>query len=412
MNRTSSIGEWPYQPFALADDELIIAGRPISQIAEDLGSTPFYVYDGNVIDKAVQHVRSAMPDQIKLYYAVKANPMPDVLSYIKDRVDGFDIASSGELKTLLQVNANTSNISFAGPGKTDAELAAAIQSNVTISIESRNELARVAIIGEKTAHLPNVCMRINPNFTLKASGMKMAGGPQQFGVDEEQAPEILKDVGAMDLNFLGFHIYTGSQNLHADQIIRTQDAIFALAVDLSEFCQDPIRLLNIGGGFGIPYFSRDTVLDLDSVGDNLGKQMEQVQERLGRLDVILELGRYLVGEAGVYITRVIDKKVSRGQIFLITDGGMNHHLAASGNLGQVIRKNFPIVNALHVTEGLRETVNITGPLCTPLDLLGHQVEIAETQVGDLIAIMQSGAYGYSASPLTFLSHQPPMELLL
>lgn len=412
MSNTRNMETWPQHPFKLSRDELVIAGHPVHQIAKDIGSTPFYVYDSSVIEAAIQGIRSSMPVQIKVYYAVKANPMPDLLSHMKDQVDGFDIASAGELSALLQAGADPSTISFAGPGKTDAELLAAVNAGIMINVESENECRRIEQIGQQTGHRPDICLRINPNFSLKASGMKMGGGPQQFGVDEEQAPGLLKKIGHMDLSFNGLHIYTGSQNLHAAHIINGQNAIFQLAESLAQHCPEEIRSFNIGGGFGIPYFTQDRALDIDAVGRNLSQLIDQYSEQLGHPEIIIELGRYLVGEAGVYVTRVVDKKVSRGEIFLITDGGMHHHLAASGNLGQFIRKNFPIVNPGHVLTGERETVNITGPLCTPLDLLGHRVELAKTEVGDLIAILQSGAYGLTASPIQFLSHQPPGELFL
>ena len=242
--------------------------------------------------------------------------------------------------------------------------------------------------------------------------MKMAGGAKPFGIDAEMVPGVLAGIGALGLHFRGFHIFSGSQNLRPDSLIEAQTASFELAYRLSESAPGPVELLNIGGGFGIPYFPGEQRLDLSTVSDNLAGRLAECRERLGGAEVVIELGRYLVGEAGVYVTRVIDKKVSRGQTYLVCDGGLHHHLAASGNFGQVIRKNYPVVTAHRVNEGPRENVSVVGPLCTPLDLLADKMDLGAAEAGDLIVVLQSGAYGYTASPHHFLSHPAPVEVLV
>jgi diaminopimelate decarboxylase len=242
--------------------------------------------------------------------------------------------------------------------------------------------------------------------------MKMGGGPKQFGVDSERVPELLTSIARLPLRFLGFHIFSGSQNLRAESIIEAQQKAVALAARLAAEAPAPVRILNIGGGFGIPYFPGERPLDLATIGENLRQVMVEARATMPEADLILELGRYLVGEAGLYVCRVLDKKVSRGQVFLVTDGGLHHHLAASGNFGQVIRKNYPVLVANRVRGERREIASVVGPLCTPLDLLADRVEMAAAQVGDLIAVLQSGAYGLTASPTGFLGHPPPLELLI
>lgn len=411
MNNTKPVHA-PQQLFPVIDDCLQIGGISLTRLAQRVGKSPFYAYDRNLITKRVQHLRSSLPREISLHYSVKANPMPALLQHMANLVDGFDVASSGELKLVLDTLMKPDQISFAGPGKTDADLAQSIAAGVIINLESENELERAARIGETLGITPQIVVRVNPDFELKSSGMKMGGGSKQFGIDAEQVPPLLKRIGLLGLDFHGFHIYSGSQNLNPAAIIEAQASTLELAIRLAEHAPQAVRLLNIGGGFGIPYFPGEAPLDLLPIAENLDDWLPRIKTRLPEVKVVLELGRYLVGEAGIYVCRVIDRKVSRGQVFLICDGGMNHNLAASGNLGQVIRKNYPVAIGNKMRGEERETVSIVGPLCTPLDLIAEKMEMARADVGDLIVIFQSGAYGLTASPTAFLSHPIPNEVLV
>lgn len=404
-----------YAPISLlqvSDDRLLVGGRSLDDLAALAGQTPYYAYDRDAMRRRAEALRIALPPAMRVHYAMKANPMPAVVSHMIDLVDGIDVASAGEMRLALDAGASAATMSFAGPGKRDVELAAAVEAGVTINIESMGELARVAHAGDRVGERPRVAVRVNPDFLLKASRLKMGGGPKQFGIDAEIVPEALESIADLDLHFRGFHIFSGTQNLLPDSLIEAQAATFDLADRLAQSAPSPIETLNIGGGFGIPYFPGDTALDLAPVAEHLAEQLAVHREALGNPEVIVELGRYLVGEAGVYVCSVIDRKVSRGQTFLVTDGGLHHHLAASGNFGQVIRRNFPVVVADRVYGGVRETATVVGPLCTPLDVLANQTELGVAHPGDLIAVLQSGAYGYSASPHAFLSHPPPVELLV
>jgi diaminopimelate decarboxylase len=259
---------------------------------------------------------------------------------------------------------------------------------------------------------PKVAIRINPDFELKSSGIKMSGGSKPFGIDAECVPDVLKRLDLLDLDFVGFHIFSGSQNLNAAAIQEAHEKIVMLAIQLAEYAPSPVKLLNIGGGFGVPYFPGDHPLDIAAIGVNLQRLITRIKQQLPETVVALELGRYLVAEAGIYVCRVLERKVSRGQVFLITDGGLHHHLAASGNLGQVIRKNYPVVIGNKVQGTARETVSVVGPLCTPLDVLADQMPMARASVNDLVVVLQSGAYGLTASPTAFLDHPPPIEVLV
>jgi diaminopimelate decarboxylase len=402
----------PLTQFDVVDDCLQVGGMALTRLAERVGSTPFYAYDRARLSERVALLRRHLPPEIHLHYAMKANPMPAVVQHMAGLVDGIDIASGGEQRVALDTTMDPGLISFAGPGKSDADLACAIAAGIVLNMESAAEMERIALAGARLGITPKVAVRVNPDFELKSSGMKMGGGPKQFGVDAELVPAMLQRLGALGLDFYGFHIYSGSQNLKAASIQEAHEKTFALAIRLAADAPRPLRTLNIGGGFGIPYFPGEVRLDLEAVGANLKRLLPDVQRDLPGAQIVIELGRYLVAEAGIYVSRVIERKVSRGQVYLVTDGGLHHHLAASGNFGQVIRKNYPVVIGNRVAGGERETVSVVGPLCTPLDLLADQMEMAQADVGDLVVVFQSGAYGLSASPTAFLSHPGAREVLV
>jgi diaminopimelate decarboxylase len=399
----------PHPYFDSRDGELLIGGQTVSSIAAELGRTPFYAYDRAVMNRKVQELRAALPREVEIHYAMKANPMPAVVRHFCGLVDGIDVASAGEMDVALAAGMRPDLVSFAGPGKTPAELERAVAAGILINMESELEMRRLAEIARRTGQRPKVAVRVNPDFELKTSGMKMAGGPKQFGVDAEQVPKLLGDLATLPLEFWGFHIYSGSQNLRADIIADSQRKSAALAIELARHAPAAVRLLNLGGGFGIPYFPGEQSLDLAPIRENLSALVPEILAALPSATIALELGRYLAGESGVYVCRVIDKKVSRGHVFLVTDGGLHHHLAASGNFGQVIRKNYPVLVANRIGTNRRENASVVGPLCTPLDLLADRMDLAAAEVGDLIAVFQSGAYGLTASPRAFLSHPEPAE---
>jgi diaminopimelate decarboxylase len=358
----------------------------------------------------VAELRKAMPAELSLHYAMKANPMPAVVEYMVGLVDGLDVASAGELRVALASGVAPKDVSFAGPGKRDAELRYAAESGITVNLESETEMRRLARIGDAIGTVPSVAIRVNPPFELKTSGMKMGGRPSQFGVDAERVPAMLAELSALALDFRGFHVFSGAQNLRAETIVESMSKTVALVTELAGSTDLEVSFVNLGGGLGIPYFPKEQPVDLPAVADAAHGAVAQLRKALGDVEVIMELGRYLVGEAGIYVTRVLDVKESRGMKFAVCDGGLHHHLAASGNFGQVIRKNYPVV-AVRLTEG-REVVSVVGPLCTPLDLLGDRVTMSVLEEGSLVAVLQSGAYGKSSSPEDFLSHPHCAELLV
>ena len=411
MNKPKHIDPLPY--FSVHDHCLAIAGR--TPVELDQFDRPFYIYSKQRIEQKLSALRSVIPSNIHLHYAVKANPMADLIAWLGSRCEGLDVASGGELQKALSLGIAGQDISFAGPGKSLGELTLAIESDCTLNIESETELTRVIELSQQLKKTARVALRLNPNFELKSSGMQMAGGTKPFGVDAETALPILQRMLAAGLNFRGIQIYAGSQNLSASAINEAMTQTFALGAQLSQELGQPLPSFNVGGGFGVPYFAGQQELDLDAVGKHLHSLMQDYQSVFAETDIILELGRYLVADAGVYLCKVTDKKVSRGETFLITNGGLHHSLAASGNFGQVIRKNYPVLiaNKLEPTnKNHTEEVTIVGPLCTPLDILAKHVQLPKADIGDYVAVFQTGAYGYSASPKDFLGHPAAHEILL
>lgn len=399
-------------PFQVSGNELLVGDVPISRLAARVGRTPFYAYDRGLLSQRVSELRAALPAEVRLHYAMKANPMPAVVQHMVRLVDGIDVASGGELKIALDAGADPMEISFAGPGKSADELVQAVAAGILINVESPRELPILSDASARLGVPARVAVRVNPDFEIKGSRMRMGGGSKQFGVDVEQVASVLEEIGARRLEFEGFHLFAGSQNLDARSICEAQRRAVELAIRLAESAPNTVKSLNLGGGFGIPYFPGEQPLDLQAAGEGMQAVVAEARRAFPEAKLIIELGRYLVGEAGVYVCRIVDRKVSRGRVFLVTDGGLHHQLAASGNFGQVIRRNYPVAIGNRMAAPDLETVSVVGPLCTPLDLLAEQMPLPAAGPGDLVVVFQSGAYGYSASPRDFLSHPHPPEVLV
>ena len=398
--------------FAVIDGELAIGGVRASDWVARAGGAPLFVYDAGLIAARVGALRQVLPDGVGLHYAIKANPYAPLLAFMAGQVDGFDIASGGELAALQAVGVAGERIGFAGPGKRDADVAAAIAAGVTLHIESEREADRALAAGARAGIAPRLAIRINPDFELAGAGMRMGGGAKAFGVDAEAVPALARRLVAAGADWRGFHVYAGSQSLDAGAIVASQAATIALVARLAEAAGLDVPLCNLGGGFGIPYYHGQQALDIAAVGTGLGKALAQRAPVLAQTRFVLELGRWLVGEAGVYLAEVIDRKVSRGETFLVIDGGLHHQLAASGNFGSVIRRNYPLAIATRFDAPADEIAHVAGCLCTPLDRMGDALALPKAEPGDLVAVFCAGAYGASASPAAFLGHGPAREVLI
>jgi diaminopimelate decarboxylase len=407
------MSQWAVEPGPAG--ELLLDGIRLTTLAARVGTTPFYAYSRTLLRQRVAELRAALPQQVKLHYAMKANPMPALVQFMAGLVDGIDVGSAGELKVALDAGADPAEVSFAGPGKRDPELRQSVASGVLVNVESLRELPVLARASQELGLPARMAIRVNPDFELKGSGMKMGGGPKQFGLDAERVPEALQFAAREGLAFEGFHLFAGSQNLKAESICEAQQKSYELALRLAEHAlkltNRPVKFLNLGGGFGIPYFPGESRLDLAPIGANLQAIVERAASDMPQAGIVIELGRYFVGEAGIYVTRIVDRKVSRGQVYLVCDGGLHHQLAASGNFGQVVRKNYP-VGIFPLRSEVRESSMVVGPLCTPLDLLADRLPLPQGEIGDLVVVFQSGAYGASSSPQAFLGHPAVVEVLV
>jgi len=398
--------------FKISDGKILIGGKTAEEIAADV-DTPFYAYDLSIAKKKYEMLSAALLSEVEIHYAIKANPHPEIVKFFSQLGTGFDVASAGELNIVLATGVDPKRIGFAGPGKREEEIRFACRAGIgSLNVESTGELDLANRIAAEEEKQLNVCLRVNPSYELTGSGMKMGGGSKQFGIDQEIIPDVLRRFDDWPhLSFRGFHIFAGSQNLNAEAISSAFEKAIDAVLKFIPYCPQPPAMVNLGG-FGIPYFLSDTELDIDVVGSAMKEIINARKSILDDVTLIVETGRYLVGECGVYVSRVLYRKESRGETFLIVDGGMHQHLAASGNLGQIIKKNYPIALPERIQGPPLEKVNIVGPLCTPLDRLGSKVALPKAKPGDLIAIFASGAYGFTASPRTFLGHPEPTEVIL
>jgi len=394
------------------DSMLLVGGERIDALIERAGDTPLFVYDAAMLRARVARLRAAMPADLAIHYAVKANPFAPVVELMAGLVDGLDVASAGEMMLALGAGGAAEAMSFAGPGKRDRELVAAIRAGVTINLESAGEGDRALVIGERLGIVPRLAVRVNPGFDLRGSGMRMGGGAKPFGIDDTEAGALIRRLIAAGADWRGLHIFAGSQALDPSAIAEAQAATVALAARLADEADAVPPLVNLGGGFGIPYFPGEVPLDIERIGVELAQTLDNRPQILAQSRFAIELGRWLVGEAGVYLTRIVDRKTSHGQIFLVTDGGLHHQLAASGNFGTVVRRNYPVAVANRFGAPAVEEASVVGCLCTPLDRLADQVALPLSQNGDVIAMFMAGAYGASASPAAFLGHPPALEMLV
>ncbi|HEX7169753.1 MAG TPA: hypothetical protein VF206_02910 [Rubrobacter sp.] len=387
--------------------EFAPSGIPISRIAEEYG-TPFYLYHAEMISARVRRVHDALGTEVS--YSVKANPSLGVCQLIaSEREAGAEVASSGELAVARAAGFEPEDIVFAGPGKTDDELGRAV------NVESLGEIDRLADIAREAGKSIGVGLRINPEAQLMGSGMRMGGTVGQFGMDQAELGEaVRKTLGRDELILRGVHVYTATQVFEVEPLLEHCRNILEISLQAADLAGHPLEMVDFGGGFGVPYFEKMSEFDLDTFAGGFGEMLASYRPdpRLEGCRFLFELGRYLVADAGVYVTRAVDVKETRGKTFVVTDGGMNHHLTATGNMGQVFRKAYPLLNLTRMEGVPEEGVAVAGPCCTPLDMFGNNIPLAAPEVGDLIGVFYSGAYGFSASNLGFLSHPSPAEVLL
>jgi diaminopimelate decarboxylase len=399
--------------FSPSNREFCIDGVPVSVLADQYG-TPFFVYDRGVIDQKWALLRSTLPQLFSVCYSVKANPSQTILKCFLGKGAGLEVASAGEFCQALHAGCLPENIIFAGPGKTDAEIELVLAKGIgEIHLESLREAARVSSLAQKLSIRARVALRINPGGEAEGGAMRMGGRPAAFGIDEENLDDVLDRVLPLNaLDIRGIHLFAGTQILDYQILVSQYRKGLEIARRIAARLQHSLHTLDFGGGLGVPYFPYESPLHTQHLREELDALFAGVQNEpcFSGARFMIEPGRFLVAECGVYVARVIDVKTSRGKRFLILDGGMHHHLAASGNLGQTIKRNYPIAVLNRLKDPPAETYEVAGPLCTPLDVLARNASLPQTNVGDLIGVFLSGAYGRSASPMGFLSHPSPPEV--
>ncbi len=412
---TDLVAELVDRHFGIAEGQLLVGGLPIADIATQFG-TPLYVYDQTVLQRRYGALRDALPTNFDICYSVKANPNQALLRFFVERNCGLEIASSGERVQALAAGCPPERILFAGPGKTEVEIAAAVAQGIgEIHIESLTEVRRVAAAAQGCDRRVRIALRVNPAASVQGGGMRMGAKPAPFGIDEDQLEEVLAEIAQETaLDVVGIHLYVGTQILDAQVLLEQYRAGLEIARRASARLGKPLSTIDLGGGLGVPYFVHERPLDLAQLRQGLAQLTQETagDPALAGVRYIIEPGRFLVAEAGIYVARVTDAKVSRGKRFVITDGGMHHHLAASGNLGQTIKRNFPVALVNKLDQAAGEAVDVVGPLCTPLDVLARNLALPPVEIGDLVGVFQSGAYARAASPLGFLSRQSPPEVLI
>ena len=404
----------PIPPCFNADESghLLIGGSRAGDLVAEAGGTPLFVYDNNIVGAQIARFKGAMADGVALHYSVTANPYEPLLEFLGRYVDGFRIVSSGELKLLQQARLAGIPMNFAGPGKRDEELEAAVKAGATISIESEGEARRAIGAAERVGICPKIAVRVTPPFTMEDGRVTLVCSASPFGVDAERVPALVAGLIEAGTDWRGLHMFTGAQCLDADALAEVHRLTIAQAGELAEAIDAPIPELNLGSGFDVACRAGEESLDIDKVARALNQTLCNTPRLLATTRFTIELGRWLVAEAGVYLTRVLDRTESCGQTFLTTDGGGHHLIGATGGLGERGRANYPIAVANRFGAAPEEQVTVTGCLCTPFDVLGDEVGLPHADVGDLIAIFCAGAYGLSASPLAWESRPLAREILV
>jgi len=402
--------------FGVRDGVLCVGGVPVPELAETHG-TPLYIYDAALLRRRLQLLRAHLPSRVEVFFSVKANPNPAVIRVFVEEGAGTEVASAAEYLRARAAGCAPERILFAGPGKGADELEEVVRQGIgEVHVESLEELAVLDGLGRRAGTPVPVAVRVNPSVAVAGGAMRMGGLPAAFGFDEEGLEEVVRAVeAAPGVRLQGLHQYAGTQILDAEVLAAQWKHAVELAGRVAALIGRPLSRVDLGGGLGIPYFPHESPLDLAAVQARMAPVFAALDSHplLANTRFVVEPGRFLAGPAGLYLARVRSVKQSRGTTFLILDGGLHHHLAASGNLGQAIKRDYPLLNASRMTEApAPQLATVVGPLCTPLDTLGRQARLPVTRPGDLVAVLQSGAYGLTTSPVGFLSHPMPAEVLV
>lgn len=408
-------GDLAADHFNITGADLLIGGIPVRELAARYG-TPLFIYDGGVMRRSYRALHEALSGFARIHYSVKANPVPAIIRLFSQEGAGIEIASLGEYRAAQAAGVKPDDMLFAGPAKGAKELETVVAGGIgEIHLESFEEITRLTAIAARLGVTVPVSIRVNPVASAQGGAMRMGGKPAPFGFDEETIGEVVFKVQSVpELELCGVHLFAGTQILDDAVLLAQWRHGIDVAGRVAAIAGHPLKTIDLGGGLGIPYFAGDGQLDLVKLAAGLPALRQQLRSDplLADASIVVEPGRFLAGPGGIYVAAINAAKASRGTRFLITDGGMHHHLAASGNLGQIIKRDYPVVAPAHMNAAQASPATIVGPLCTPLDTLARKVDMPDLGAGDLIAVLQSGAYGRTASPVGFLSHPLPTEILI
>ncbi|MGW7056343.1 type III PLP-dependent enzyme [Streptomyces sp. NPDC054888] len=385
----------------------------LPSLAEKFG-TPLFVYDASVMEGTYSALSAALPDSVDVFFSLKANPNVTVCALLNSFGAGAEVSSHTELVTALRSGVAPEDVIFLGPGKDERELLACIEAGIhAIVCESLDELEILdALLAARGQTDFPVLLRVNPSFGSKGSGLAMGGKPRQFGIDEAELRASKSRIAALrNIRVKGVHAYMGTRFLQHDDVVNNTRQILATAEDLAGHLGFPLETVDFGGGLGVAYFDNEEDLDLDELGRGLAPVISAFHARNPRCRMIMELGRFLTALSGTYVVRARYVKDSMGESFVVADGGTNHHMAAVG-VGSFVKRNFPIRHLQRPDDAPQRTYTVTGPLCTPNDVVAKKAQLPEVRPGDLLGIERSGAYGPTASPGLFLSHGFPAEVIV
>ena len=378
---------------------------------------PFYCYDAQMIRDRYRLLRDGLPGAAEIYYSAKANPSLSVLRLFQAEGAGAEVSSLSEYRLARQAGMHPDRILVVGPGKSDREIGEAVGDGVQLIVaESLAECHRISAAASLAGRRQRVALRINPSFSVSDVRHKMSGVASQFGIDDAQIGAVAPVVDSLPgVDLVGIQVYLGARVLDHADIVATIAQTLKLGDQFGALIGRPLGVVDVGGGFGIPLFEGEPELQIVPLLDQLNRLITAHCAARPGLRVFFEIGRYLVAPAGVFVTRVRDTKACKGKRFAICDGGANMHCSAAG-YGNPERRNWPIrrVGGRGDAEedGTREEVTVAGPLCTPIDTLAVDALLPRLRPGDLLRIDQSGAYGPTHSPVYFLGHGFPAELML
>ncbi len=385
-----------------------------SGIAAEYG-TPTYVYDGDWLVENLHELRRALHPRLEVFFSLKSNPNRGVYDVLHSAGARAEVSSLAELRTVLEAGTAPADIVFLGPGKSLREIEACVEAGIyAIVCESFSELDQIEQAAREREVRQRVLLRVNPALSIAGSRLTMGGKPRQFGIDEaavlEAGPRL---AGLTHADVAGVHVYLGTRILDAEVVVKNTAYILDLAERIAAAVHIRLDAVDIGGGLGVPYFENESELDVAALAKDVNPLLDRFSSAHPETRLIMESGRYLTAPGGTYLMRVRHIKRSMGEDFAVADGGTHHHMAAVG-IGSFVKRNFPIELLSRQAEDAEPTGpwNIAGPLCTPNDTIAKGVLLPRLEPGDLVGVRSSGAYGPSASPVYFLSHGYPAEVLV